>query len=175
MSTYTINDIATMTGLSTRTVREYMKLGFLSGEKENGVWRFTDEAVGALFANGAVAPSIKAKRNALVYDFMLDEKKKNDELCAVLDLMAEGKDAMDISAFFCSAIITRKFLSTHRTILRFVLRRRFAAFLHFLFYYKFVIISRKNAKYFKYFSIKIEEKLFFFAFLQKIFDFPSRL
>ena len=72
MSTYTINDIATMTGLSTRTVREYMKLGFLSGEKENGVWRFTGEAVGALFANSAVTPSIKAKRNALVYDFMLD-------------------------------------------------------------------------------------------------------
>ena len=109
MSTYTINDIATMTGLSTRAVREYMKLGFLSCEKENGVWRFTDEAVGALFANGAVAPSIKAKRNALVYDFMLDEKKKNDELCAVLDLMAEGKDAMDISAFFCSAINSGEF------------------------------------------------------------------
>ena len=109
MSTYTINDIATMTGLSTRTVREYMKLGFLSGEKENGVWRFTDEAMGALFANGAVAPSIKAKRNALVYDFMLDEKKKSDELCAVLDLMAEGKDAMDISGFFCSAINSGEF------------------------------------------------------------------
>ena len=109
MSTYTINDIATMTGLSTRTVREYMKLGFLSGEKENGVWRFTDEAVGALFANSAVAPSIKAKRNALVYDFMLDENKKNDELCAVLDLMAEGKDAMDISGFFCSAINSGEF------------------------------------------------------------------
>lgn len=109
MSTYTINDIATMTGLSTRTVREYMKLGFLSGEKENGVWRFTGEAVGALFANSAVAPSIKAKRNALVYDFMLDEKKKNDELCAVLDLMAEGKDAMDISGFFCSAINSGEF------------------------------------------------------------------
>ena len=109
MSTYTINDIATMTGLSTRTVREYMKLGFLSGEKENGVWRFTDEAVGSLFANSAVAPSIKAKRNALVYDFMLDEKKKIDELCAVLDLMAEGADAMDISGFFCSAINSGEF------------------------------------------------------------------
>lgn len=38
---YTINDIATMTGLTTRTVRNYMKLGLLEGEKVDGVWQIT--------------------------------------------------------------------------------------------------------------------------------------
>ena len=31
--TYSINDVAMITGLSTRTIRNYISLGFLSGEK----------------------------------------------------------------------------------------------------------------------------------------------
>ena len=43
MENYTINDIAMMTGLTTRTIRNYIKLGILNGEKEDGVWRFSAE------------------------------------------------------------------------------------------------------------------------------------
>ena len=35
---YTINHVALMSGLSSRTIRNYMKMGFIEGEMINGVW-----------------------------------------------------------------------------------------------------------------------------------------
>ena len=40
---YTIKDLAQMTMFSTRTIRNYMKMGLLKGEKIEGEWRFSDE------------------------------------------------------------------------------------------------------------------------------------
>ena len=57
--TYTMQDVAAMTGLTTRTLRSYQQQGFLRGEKENGVWRFTDEALEGFFQNPAVLPAIR--------------------------------------------------------------------------------------------------------------------
>lgn len=34
---YSINDVAMMTGLSTRTIRNYIKMNILDGEKVDGV------------------------------------------------------------------------------------------------------------------------------------------
>ena len=50
--TYSINDVAMITGLSTRTIRNYISLGFLSGEKVNGAWSFTDKQIEAPAAPG---------------------------------------------------------------------------------------------------------------------------
>ena len=104
MKTYTINEVARMSGLSARTIRGYIKTGFLSGEKIDGVWKFSREEVGELFANKAVSQSLRAKRNAVIYDFLLDDRKKNDEMCSILDLFAEEEAAAEISDFFCSKI-----------------------------------------------------------------------
>lgn len=98
---YTINDIATMTGLSTRTVRNYMKLGFLEGEKVDGVWQFTIEAVSAFMADKNVQPSIQAKKNGVVFDFLANNYKKVNEICTILDFPVSQAEAMEISAFFC--------------------------------------------------------------------------
>lgn len=62
--TYTMQDVAAMTGLTTRTLRSYQQQGFLRGEKENGVWRFTDEALEGFFQNPAVLPAIRAGSTA---------------------------------------------------------------------------------------------------------------
>lgn len=40
---YSVNDIAEMTRLSTRTIRRFIKDGNLKGRKIGGQWRFTDE------------------------------------------------------------------------------------------------------------------------------------
>lgn len=42
-SFYTINEVATMTGLTTRTIRNYLKSGLINGQKVNGVWLFSSE------------------------------------------------------------------------------------------------------------------------------------
>ena len=37
MEKYNLNDLAMMTGFTTRTLRNYLNQGLLEGEKENGV------------------------------------------------------------------------------------------------------------------------------------------
>jgi hypothetical protein len=101
---YTINHVALMSGLSSRTIRNYMKMGFIEGEMINGVWHFSAEAVGDFFANPNVAPAIRAKRNALIYDFLADDCKQQDEMCTIIDTRATLEEANAISEFFCDAI-----------------------------------------------------------------------
>lgn len=101
---YTINHVALMSGLSSRTIRNYMKMGFIEGEMINGVWHFSAEEVGELFANPNVAPAIQAKKNALIYDFLSDNHKQQDEMCVVMDNRATLEEANAISEFFCDAI-----------------------------------------------------------------------
>ena len=98
---YTINDVAAMTGLTTRTVRNYIKLGMLDGEKVNGVWKFTSENLSAFLADKNVQPSIQAKRNGVVFDFLANKHKKVNEICTILDFPVSEEEAMEISGFFC--------------------------------------------------------------------------
>ena len=104
--TYTMQDVAAMTGLTTRTLRTYQQQGFLRGEKENGVWRFTDEALEGFFRNPAVLPAVRARQHSIVYDFVLQNRKAQDELCAVWDIRAE--DGKAVSAFLCREMERRQ-------------------------------------------------------------------
>ena len=78
---YVINHLVMFTGLSDRTIRNYIASGILQGEKINGLWHFTPEQVEEFVRHPAVRPSILAKNNGLVYDFLLDTKKQ-DRKCA---------------------------------------------------------------------------------------------
>ncbi len=40
---YTLNELATITGLTTRTLRNHLKSNILNGEKIDGIWQFTEE------------------------------------------------------------------------------------------------------------------------------------
>ena len=93
---YSINDVAMMTGLSTRTIRNYIKMNLLDGEKVDGVWQFTEENFQSFVENPNVKPSIHAKSNAIVYDFMLDNHKKENEICMIVDFTEEEDDAEEI-------------------------------------------------------------------------------
>ncbi|MBE5774567.1 MAG: helix-turn-helix domain-containing protein [Clostridiales bacterium] len=99
---FSINDLALITGLSTRTIRTYIAAGFLSGEKNNGAWVFMPEQVHAFLQNKAVQPAIKAKKNAIVYDFMGTKPYNHDKMCTILDL--NDKEALSASVFFCERI-----------------------------------------------------------------------
>ena len=101
---YTINHVALFTGLSDRTLRNHIASGFLKGEKINNIWHFTPEQVDAYIRHPAVRPSILAKNNALVYDFLLNTKKTAQQSCVILDY--PGCDINQLTEFFCSAINT---------------------------------------------------------------------
>lgn len=100
---YTISEIARMSLLSEKTIRNYMQLGILAGEKISGTWYFDEETVGNFFTNEYVRAAIQTKNNALVFDFLADNRKKEDEICIILDI-PKAEYPEEISAFFCRAI-----------------------------------------------------------------------
>lgn len=99
---YVLNHIVMFTGLSERTVRSHIATGFLKGEKINGIWHFTPEEVENFINHPAVKPGILAKSNSLVYDFLLNTSKKEDEMVVVLDI--PNKNKIEISKLFCKEI-----------------------------------------------------------------------
>lgn len=101
---YTINQVAAMTGISTRTIRNYLKAGLVNGEKTDGVWLFSAEDFGNMLDNPTVKPCIKAKSNAVVFDFIADDRKKDNKICTVIDLYADDNEAEEVSRFFCDAV-----------------------------------------------------------------------
>ncbi len=97
---YVINHIVMITGLTDRTIRSYIASGILQGEKINGVWHFTPEQVEAFIQVPEVRLAIRAKNKSLVYNFMLDDFKKEDEACIILDLPnADRKIVMEEFAY----------------------------------------------------------------------------
>lgn len=76
MSKYTIDDLALMTKLSTRTIRNYINLGILTGTKEDNKWYFSDEDCLIFFENDMVKHSIEAKALGVVLDgFNIDNNR----------------------------------------------------------------------------------------------------
>ena len=104
---YLISHLVLITGLSDRTIRNYIASGILKGEKINGIWHFTPEEVDVFIKNPAVRPSIIAKNNSLVYDFMLNDSKKEKEACVILDL--PKADIKETAEFFCYRISSGNF------------------------------------------------------------------
>ena len=99
---YTLGHLSQITGLSDRTLRTHLKNGVLEGEKINGVWHFTDTQLDAFLRHPTARPTIQAKNNAIVYDFMLDAKKSEPRVCIILDIPDLERESA--SRFFCEAI-----------------------------------------------------------------------
>ena len=99
---YSINDLAMITSLSTRTLRNYLNMGFLQGNKENGTWVFSHEQVQEFMENKAVKPAMRAKKNGIILDFISTKPDKQDKMCTILDLPT--KEAVSASTFFCRKI-----------------------------------------------------------------------
>ncbi|MBE5766040.1 MAG: hypothetical protein E7335_02520 [Clostridiales bacterium] len=108
---YVLNHLVLITGLTDRTLRSYIASGILQGEKINGLWHFTPEQVENFIRHPAVLPSIQAKRNALVHDFLLDTYKSQPEACIILDM--PGANRVKVAEYFCYRINTENFRDIH--------------------------------------------------------------
>ena len=98
---YNLNDLAMMTGFTTRTLRNYMNQGLLKGEKTNGVWLFTTEELDRFFREPFVKEGLRIKRSSVVFDFMAQRARKEARTCIILDVPASPAQGSRISAFFC--------------------------------------------------------------------------
>ena len=99
---YTLGHLALFTGLTDRTLRNYLASDILQGEKINGVWHFTPEQAQALIAHPTARAAILAKKNAIIYDFLLNAYKASNQCCLILDL-PQADDQSTIE-YFCDSI-----------------------------------------------------------------------
>lgn len=99
---YVLNHLVQFTGLTDRTLRNYLASGILQGEKINGMWHFTPRQIEDFLAHPAVRPSILARNHSLVYDFLLDMKKPCPQTCMILDI--PDSNDREIAEFFCYRI-----------------------------------------------------------------------
>ena len=111
--TYDINEVAMMTGFTTRTLRNYLTQGLLKGRKEDGVWQFTAEDLESFFAEPYVKAGLRTKRSSAVFDFLADCRKKEKSTCVILDRPASRKEGDEISAFFCAEMSHAKDVVFH--------------------------------------------------------------
>lgn len=108
---FVLNHLTLLTGLTERTLRNYIAVGLLAGEKINGMWHFTPEQVERFICHPAVRPSILAKQNALIYDFLLESHRTACETCIILDVPSSDKKAL--AEFFCSRINSGNYQNIH--------------------------------------------------------------
>ena len=98
---YSIDEVSLMSGLTTRTIRNYLKDGQITAEKEDGKWAFSAEDFTGMLSNPYVREAIKAKNNAPVFDFIADDKKDTDSACLVLDRVLDEKDESALIEKLC--------------------------------------------------------------------------
>lgn len=96
---YTIEDIAEMTRLTSRTIRNYLKDGVLEGKKIGGQWRFSMKDIEKFFDNSKTNQDISITYNNEVIDFLEGkntDSQKEVQICTIIDFhcknILEGKE-----------------------------------------------------------------------------------
>lgn len=82
-----------------------------SGRADQRTLAFHPGTDGKLYPSSAVHPRILAKHHAAVYDFLLDDRKKANEICVILD--CPGKNQKEMAEFFCYRISNGDFQKIH--------------------------------------------------------------
>lgn len=91
---YTVEDIAQMTLLTSRTIRNYLKDGTLTGRKVGGQWRFTAKDIEGLFLDTRVDEEIQKNRRQDIMDFLDGTNTDMDgeiQLCTIADYYCPDK------------------------------------------------------------------------------------
>lgn len=79
-----------MSGLTTRTIRNYLKLGLLKGSKENNKWIFNEDDTIEFFKNSFVKQSIEIKNLSLVLESFNSEKEEVCNIIKIKDTLYEN-------------------------------------------------------------------------------------
>ena len=87
---YTVAEVAKMTGLTDRTIRNYLKDGTMHGKKIGVQWRFTEADINALFQDVDFSQKLTKAENNLIETFLREEKEKTAE-CRILDIPGVSK------------------------------------------------------------------------------------
>ena len=80
---YTVADVAEFTGMTGRTIRNYLKDGTLTGTKIGVQWRFTEEDIRRLFHKESFVIETPTQH---VRNFISGTDAEKDRICSVIDL-----------------------------------------------------------------------------------------
>ena len=91
---YSLSDIAKITKLTDRTIRNYLANGTLKGTKIGGQWRFTQNDVKALFNNEDFADDMfsKSEKNIDMYLKNEFEFESVNNICSVINVVIKDKE-----------------------------------------------------------------------------------
>lgn len=89
---YTVADVAELTGLTSRTIRNYLKDGTLRGKKIGVQWRFTEEDINRLFSEVDGEGQKVMRLDDVISVFLKETKKKQPEGCVIIDIPFTGEE-----------------------------------------------------------------------------------
>jgi len=94
---YTVENIAEMTGLTSRTIRNYLKDGSLKGSKIGGQWRFTMDNIKKLFDDANFLNDVTNHKKQQVLDFI--DGVNTDivgkvQVCTIVDCYCDNAKAV---------------------------------------------------------------------------------
>ena len=121
---YDLEQVAMITGFTTRTLRSHISRGLLAGEKAEGRWRFTSEALDSYMSDPAVGRQIRSNHRSLIYDFLSAPVRTEDRVCTVMDFPVT-EEARRIAVFF-SALMTERGKDME---FRYIAEKHFARFI----------------------------------------------
>lgn len=93
---FTIADIAEMTSLSDRSIRNYLRNGLLTGQKVGGQWRFTSQDIMNFFHRSDVSASVNKQWKLDILDFIDGVNPASEgerQACTVVDLYLSREEA----------------------------------------------------------------------------------
>lgn len=104
---YTVDEIAGMTSLTTRTIRNYLRSGVLKGRKIGGQWRFTTKDIERFMNEGEVCTEMEKEQKQMVMDFVdgvYTDAEGGIQACTIVDIYTGQSEAKKKNDAICGRI-----------------------------------------------------------------------
>ena len=101
---YSVEEIAEMTSVTTRTIRNYLRNGILTGTKIGGQWRFRQEDVMNMLNQENMSSDVCETSKRIVKDFLNEQYTPFSEsvsVCTVADVSCSKAHAKKMGKTLC--------------------------------------------------------------------------
>lgn len=101
---YSVEEIAEMTSVTTRTIRNYLRNGILTGTKIGGQWRFRQEDVMNMLNQENMSSDVRETSKRIVKDFLNEQYTSFSEsvsVCTVADVSCSKAHAKKMGKALC--------------------------------------------------------------------------
>ena len=101
---YSVEEIAEMTSVTTRTIRNYLRNGILTGTKIGGQWRFRQEDVMNMLNQENMSSDVRETSKRIVKDFLNEQYTpflESVSVCTVADVPCSKAYAKKMGKTLC--------------------------------------------------------------------------